>query len=39
MDGMFLKIKKKKLKDKNISEDQYKNFEKIIQKLTDTSIE
>ena len=30
---------KKKLKDKNISEDQYKNFEKIIQKLTDTSIE
>ncbi len=30
---------KKKLKDKNISEDQYKNFEKIIQKLTDSSIE
>ena len=30
---------KKKLKDKNISEDQSKNFEKIIQKITDTSIE
>ena len=30
---------KKKLKDKNISEDQYKNFEKIIQKLTDANIE
>tara|TARA_B100001121_G_scaffold308122_1_gene331317 strand:- start:778 stop:1338 length:561 start_codon:yes stop_codon:yes gene_type:complete len=30
---------KKKLKDKIISEDQYKNFEKIIQKLTDTNIE
>ena len=30
---------KKKLKDKNISEDQNKNFEKIIQKITDTSIE
>ena len=30
---------KKKLKDKNISEDQGKNFEKIIQKITDTSIE
>ena len=30
---------KKKLKDKNISEDQYKNFEKTIQKLTDTNIE
>ena len=30
---------KKKLKDKIISEDQNKNFEKIIQKLTDTSIE
>ena len=30
---------KKKLKDKNISEDDNKNFEKNIQKLTDTSIE
>ncbi len=30
---------KKKLKDKIISEDQNKNFEKIIQKLTDTNIE
>ena len=30
---------KKKLKDKNISEDQNKNYEKIIQKITDTSIE
>ena len=30
---------KKKLKDKKISEDQNKNFEKIIQKITDTSIE
>ena len=30
---------KKKLKDKNISEDQYKNFEKAIQKLTDANIE
>ena len=30
---------KKKLKDKNISEDQNKNFEKLIQKITDTSIE
>ena len=30
---------KKKLKDKNISEDQNKNFEKVIQKITDTSIE
>ena len=30
---------KKKLKDKNISEDDYKNFEKNIQKITDTSIE
>ena len=30
---------KKKLKDKNISEDQNKNFEKIIQKITDTNIE
>ena len=29
----------KKLKDKIISEDQNKNFEKIIQKLTDTNIE
>ena len=29
----------KKLKDKNISEDQNKNFEKVIQKITDTSIE
>ena len=30
---------KKKLKDKNISEDDNKNFEKIIQKLTDSNIE
>ena len=30
---------KKRLKDKSISEDQNKNFEKSIQKLTDTSIE
>ena len=30
---------KKKLKEKNISEDDNKNFEKVIQKLTDTSIE
>ena len=30
---------KQKLKDKNISEDQYKNFEKVIQKLTDANIE
>ena len=30
---------KKKLKDKNISEDQNTNFEKNIQKLTDTNIE
>jgi len=30
---------KKKLKDKSISEDQNKNFEKLIQKLTDSSIE
>ncbi len=30
---------KRKLKDKNISEDQNKNFEKIIQKITDTSID
>ena len=30
---------KKKLKDKIISEDNYKNFEKNIQKLTDTNIE
>ena len=30
---------KKKLKAKNISEDDNKNFEKVIQKLTDTSIE
>ena len=30
---------KKKLKDKIISEDQNKNFEKIIQKLTDSNIE
>ena len=30
---------KKKLKDKIISEDQNKNFEKNIQKLTDTNIE
>ena len=30
---------KKKLKDKIISEDQNKNFEKNIQKLTDLNIE
>ena len=30
---------KKKLKDKIISEDKYKNFEKLIQKLTDKNIE
>ena len=30
---------KKKLKEKNISEDQNKNFEKIIQKLTDSNID
>tara|TARA_B100001063_G_scaffold3095_1_gene2189 strand:+ start:5233 stop:5754 length:522 start_codon:yes stop_codon:yes gene_type:complete len=30
---------KKKLKEKNISEDENKNFEKIIQKLTDKNIE
>ena len=30
---------KKKLKDKNISEDENKNYEKNIQKLTDTNIE
>ena len=30
---------KKKLKEKNISEDQSKNFEKNIQKLTDTNIQ
>ena len=30
---------KKKLKDKNISEDDNKNYEKSIQKLTDTNIE
>lgn len=30
---------KKKLKEKNISEDDNKNFEKNIQKITDTSIE
>ncbi|MDA7715274.1 ribosome recycling factor [Pelagibacteraceae bacterium] len=30
---------KKKLKDKNISEDDNKNFEKIIQKITDLNIE
>ena len=30
---------KKKLKEKNISEDDNKNFEKIIQKLTDQNIE
>ena len=30
---------KKKLKDKQISEDQNKSFEKNIQKLTDNSIE
>jgi len=29
---------KKKLKDKNISEDDLKKFEKIIQKYTDTHI-
>ena len=30
---------KKQLKEKNISEDENKNFEKNIQKLTDQSIE
>ena len=30
---------KKKLKDKKISEDENKNFEKNIQKLTDKNIE
>ena len=30
---------KKKLKDKNISEDDSKNFEKNIQKLTDLNID
>ena len=30
---------KKKLKEKNITEDDNKNFEKNIQKLTDISIE
>ena len=30
---------KKKLKDKNITEDENKNFEKNIQKLTDSNIE
>ena len=30
---------KKKLKEKNISEDDNKNFEKNIQKLTDNNIE
>ena len=30
---------KKKLKEKSISEDENKNYEKNIQKLTDTSIE
>ena len=30
---------KKKLKDKNISEDENKNYEKNIQKLTDKNIE
>ena len=30
---------KKKLKDKTISEDQNKNFEKNIQKLTDSNIQ
>ena len=30
---------KKKLKDKLISEDDNKNFEKIIQKITDQNIE
>ena len=30
---------KKNLKEKNISEDDNKNFEKNIQKITDTSIE
>ena len=34
-----MKILKKKLKEKQISEDQNKNFEKNIQKLTDTNIE
>ena len=30
---------KKKLKDKKISEDENKNFEKNIQKITDSNIE
>ena len=30
---------KNKLKNKNISEDESKNFEKTIQKITDTNIE
>mgnify|MGYP002054214979 FL=1 len=30
---------KNKLKNKNISEDESKNFEKVIQKITDTNIE
>ena len=30
---------KKKLKDKKISEDDNKNYEKNVQKLTDTNIE
>ena len=34
-----MKILKKKLKDKKISEDENKNFEKNVQKLTDTNIE
>jgi len=34
-----MKILKKKLKDKTISEDDNKNFEKNIQKLTDLNIE
>ena len=36
---MHLENLKKKLKDKIISEDLSNNFEKNIQKLTDTSIE
>ena len=32
-------VLKKKLKEKEISEDDNKNFEKNIQKLTDTNIE
>ena len=34
-----MKNLKKKLKDKIISEDDNKNFEKNIQKITDTNIE